>query len=88
LLKNGHLLRFPHPSSLQRTDKYASLFRISGALHLTLFEQPGNDDVFSSLLELKERNVHGRDDMPTECETPNDFLLTTKREGSVEPIHF
>jgi hypothetical protein len=30
LLKNGHLLRFPHPSSLQRTAKYASLLRISG----------------------------------------------------------
>jgi hypothetical protein len=34
LLKNGHLLRFPHPSSLRRTAKYASLHRISGALHL------------------------------------------------------
>jgi hypothetical protein len=41
LLKNGHLLRFPHPSSLQRTAKYASLLRISEALHLALFEQPG-----------------------------------------------
>jgi len=51
LLKNGHLLRFPHPSSLQRTAKYALLLRISGALHLALFEQPGKDDFFSSLLE-------------------------------------
>jgi hypothetical protein len=50
LLKNGHLLRFPHPSSLQRTAEYASLLRISGALHLALFEQPGKDDFFSSLL--------------------------------------
>ena len=41
LLKNGHLLRFPHPSSLQRTAKYASLLKNSGALHLALFEQPG-----------------------------------------------
>jgi len=24
LLKNGHLLRFPHPSSLRRTAEYAS----------------------------------------------------------------
>jgi len=31
LLKNGHLLRFPHHSSLRRTTKYASLLRISGA---------------------------------------------------------
>ncbi len=41
LLKNGHLLRYPYPSSLRRTAKYASLLRISGALHLALFEQPG-----------------------------------------------
>jgi hypothetical protein len=39
-LKNAHLLRFPHPSSLRRTSKYASLLRISGALHLGIFEQP------------------------------------------------
>jgi hypothetical protein len=31
LLKNGHLLRYPHPSSLRRTAKYASLLGISGA---------------------------------------------------------
>jgi hypothetical protein len=53
LLKNGHLLRFPHPSSLRRTTKYASLFRISGALHPALFEQPEKDYFFSSLLEIK-----------------------------------
>jgi len=29
---------------------YASLLRISGALHLAFFEQPGKDDFFSSLL--------------------------------------
>jgi branched-chain amino acid transport system permease protein len=50
LLKNGHLRRFPRPSSLRRTAKYASLLRISGALHLALFEQPGKDDFFSRLL--------------------------------------
>jgi hypothetical protein len=37
---------------LRRTVKYASLLRISGALLLALFEQPGKDDFFSSLLEL------------------------------------
>ena len=31
LLKNTHLRRSPHPSSLQRTFKYASLLRTSGA---------------------------------------------------------
>jgi hypothetical protein len=50
LLKNGHLRRFPHPSSLRRTAKYTSFLRISGALHLTIFEQPGKEDFFSSLL--------------------------------------
>jgi hypothetical protein len=54
-LKNGHLLRFPHLSSLRRTAEYASLLRISGALHLALFEQPGKDDFFSSVLENKSR---------------------------------
>jgi hypothetical protein len=53
LLKNGHLLRFPHPSSLRRTTKYASFLRISGALHLVLFEQPGEDYFFSGPLVLK-----------------------------------
>ena len=56
MLKNGHLLRFPHPSSLQRTVKYASLLRISGALHLALFEQPGKDDFFSSLIKSEIRS--------------------------------
>jgi hypothetical protein len=40
LLKNAHLLRFSHPSSLRSTSKYASLLRISRALHLGIFEQP------------------------------------------------
>jgi hypothetical protein len=40
LLKNAHLLRFPHSSSLRRTTKYVSLLKISEALHLDIFEQP------------------------------------------------
>jgi hypothetical protein len=52
LLKKGHLLRFPHPSLLRRTIKYASLLRISGALHLALFEQPEKEDFFRSLLPI------------------------------------
>ncbi len=51
LLKNVHLLRCPYPSSLRRTSKYASLLRISGALHLGIFEQPAEDDFFSNLLK-------------------------------------
>jgi hypothetical protein len=49
MLKNAHLLRSPHPSSLQRTCKYASLLRISGALHLGIFEHPGKNYFFNSL---------------------------------------
>ncbi len=48
LLKNAHLLRFPYPSSLRRTSKYASFLRISGALHLRIFEQPAKNDFFSN----------------------------------------
>jgi hypothetical protein len=47
LLKNAHLLRFPYPSSLWRTSKCASLLRISGALHLGIFEQPA-EMIFSA----------------------------------------
>jgi hypothetical protein len=51
LLKNAHLRRSPHPSSLRRTSKYASLLRISGALHPGIFEQPMKIDFFSKLLK-------------------------------------
>ena len=53
LLKNAHLLRFPYPSPCQARGRliaaysaeYASIdislgLRISGALHLGIFEQP------------------------------------------------
>jgi hypothetical protein len=40
LLKNAHLLRCAHPSSLQRTKKYASFLLILRALHLNVFDQP------------------------------------------------
>ena len=57
LLKNAHLLRFPDPSSLRRTSKYASLLRISGSrerdfaklnLHLGIFEQSAKNDFFGT----------------------------------------
>ena len=51
LLKNAHLRRCPHPSSLRRTGKYASLLTILGALHLGIFKQPAKDEFFSKLLE-------------------------------------
>ena len=60
LLKNGHLLRFPHPSSLRRTAKYASLLRISRALHLALFEQPGEPVGESAMLSKQLADIGER----------------------------
>jgi hypothetical protein len=51
LLKNAHLRRYPHPSSLRRTYKYASLLRISGALYLGIFDQPLRNQFVSNLIE-------------------------------------
>jgi hypothetical protein len=53
LLKNAHLLRFPYPLSLRRTSKYASFLRISGALHLGIFEQPEKFNFSYYLLNFK-----------------------------------
>jgi hypothetical protein len=58
MLKNAHLRRFPRPSSLQRTHRYASLLGISGALHLGIFEHPENNHLFSSLNYLLENLGH------------------------------
>ncbi len=43
--QNARLRHFPHPSpfnvhQIQRTSKYTSRLRISGALHTDVFEQP------------------------------------------------
>jgi hypothetical protein len=51
LLKNAYLRRSPYRSLLRRTPKYASLLRISGALHLGIFEQSAKNDFFSKLLD-------------------------------------
>jgi hypothetical protein len=53
LLKNAHLHRSPHPSSLQRTFRYASLLRISGAFHLGIFDQPEKNEFFNRLFILE-----------------------------------
>jgi hypothetical protein len=55
LLKNAHLRRYPHSSSLRRTSLYASLFGILGALHLDVFEQPEHQVFFSNLFIEEER---------------------------------
>ena len=39
MLKDAHLRRCPHPSSLRRTGLYVSLLGISGALYLNVFGQ-------------------------------------------------
>jgi hypothetical protein len=66
LLKNVHLRRSPRPSSLRRYKKRLVvltieftagaaqgfiLLRISGALHLSIFDQPYKSGFFSTLLE-------------------------------------
>jgi hypothetical protein len=50
LLKNTHLLRYAHPSSLRRTGKYASFLRISRALRLDVFDQPEKNYFINNLL--------------------------------------
>jgi hypothetical protein len=52
LLKNTHLLRYAHPSSLRRTEKYASFLGMSRALHLDVFDQPGENHFFNKLLKV------------------------------------
>jgi len=48
LLKNIHLLRCAHRSSLQRTAEYASFLTISRALYLNVFEQPPKKDFLNT----------------------------------------
>jgi len=51
-VKNTHLLRYAHPLSLRRTEKYASFLRISRALHLDVFDQPAK--IFFNNLRAKD----------------------------------
>src|SRR4030042_4772210 len=57
LVKNAHLRRFPYPSSLQRTFKYASLLRISGALHPGIFDQPEKNEFFNRLPSFNKAEI-------------------------------
>jgi hypothetical protein len=63
LLKNARLRRCPHPSSLRRTLKYASLLGISGALHPGIFDQPAKNDFFNRLSKFKVQ-------INVKCEAP------------------
>ena len=69
LMKNAHLLRYPHPSSLRRTAMYASFLENSEALHLDIFHQPQRNRFFDSFaisssacgfLVERTRRVKGR----------------------------
>jgi hypothetical protein len=59
LLKNAHLLRYPHSFPCPARDRLVasrsslrgSLFGISGALHLAVIEQPEPQVLFTNLLE-------------------------------------
>ena len=53
-MKNTHLRRYPHSSSLRRTYMYDSLLGISGALHLGIFDQPARQLFFSILLASRK----------------------------------
>jgi len=48
-LSKSEGLRYPHPSSLQRTSMYASFLGISEALHLGISHQPQSIRFFDSL---------------------------------------
>jgi hypothetical protein len=75
LLKNAHLRRFPHPSSLRRTGKYASLLWISGALDLDVFEQPAGKGFFSNLNGAGKETYHLREEVsPKSFDLPDGFL--------------
>ena len=50
LSENAHLLRYPHPSSLRRTSRYASFLGISEALHMDIFHQPLKGLLFAGLV--------------------------------------
>jgi len=56
-LKNTHLLRYAHPSSLQRTELYASFLRISRSLHLDVFDQPEEYCFFKKPANVRARKV-------------------------------
>jgi hypothetical protein len=49
LSENAHLLRYPHPSSLQRTSMYVSFLGISSrrkVCGMDIFHQPQKDPFF------------------------------------------
>jgi hypothetical protein len=66
----------PHPSLLRRTYQYASLLRISGALHLGIFDQPAEDHFLKKNVKREEVMVEFPFQGPMVCEyiTPGGIL--------------
>jgi hypothetical protein len=56
-LKNAHLLRCAHHSSLRRTEKYASFLMILRALHPGIFEQPAKKILTTIFAGFCEKSV-------------------------------
>ncbi|MCX5821235.1 MAG: hypothetical protein NT047_15220 [Deltaproteobacteria bacterium] len=59
LLPKRPSVAFPSSFAVQRTRKYASRLRISGALHLGIFEQPAKE-IFYRFLSEKAETAWGR----------------------------
>jgi hypothetical protein len=76
LLKDAHVRRSPHPSSLRRTSKYASLLRVSGALHLGIFDQPEKNEFFNGLLRSDPLSL-----LPGLPDLPVEVIYSQKTEG-------
>jgi hypothetical protein len=59
MLKNAHLLRYPAASPSRRRGRESLLLRrdatlrISGVLHLAIFEHPRKNNSLSNLLEAR-----------------------------------
>ncbi len=51
-LSKAEGLRYPHPSSLRRTSRYASFLGISEALHVDIFHQPLRSWIFDILIRV------------------------------------
>jgi hypothetical protein len=94
LLKNAHLRRSPHPSPcskhgaglLQRTFKYASLLRVSGALHL---DQPVKNEFFKTLsnFDANPNPPDGKYTLPGDCSFSNEIAeICQGKERSSFPM--
>jgi len=58
-MKNAHLRRYLHSSSLRRTGQYASLLGISGALPLGVFDRSAQSEFLGKrLILVLEKNPH------------------------------